>query len=81
MSISGSWRRAAFTDLATRYPSNPHDAWWLLGELYERRLRDDARARAAYAQVPADVEAVSGRAAQAVAPLIAGLAAASAPRS
>jgi hypothetical protein len=41
----------AFTDLATRYPSNPHDAWWLLGELYERRLRDDARARAAYAQV------------------------------
>jgi serine/threonine protein kinase len=42
----------AFTDLATRYPSNPHDAWWLLGELYERRLRDDARAKAAYAQVP-----------------------------
>jgi TolA-binding protein len=44
---------AAYTDLATRYPSNPHDAWWQLGELYERRLRDDARAKAAYAQVPA----------------------------
>jgi TolA-binding protein len=42
----------AFTDLATRYPANPHDAWWELGEIYERRLRDDGRARAAYAQVP-----------------------------
>ena len=42
----------AFNDLATRYPANPHDAWWELGELYERRLRDDARAKAAYAQVP-----------------------------
>ena len=49
------WELAAraFTDLATRYPDNPNDAWWLLGELYERRLRDDARAKAAYAQVPA----------------------------
>jgi serine/threonine protein kinase/tetratricopeptide (TPR) repeat protein len=43
---------AAYTDLATRYPANPHDAWWQLGELYERRLRDDARAKAAFAQVP-----------------------------
>ncbi len=43
----------AYNDLATRYPANPHDAWWELGELYERRLRDDARAKAAYAQVPA----------------------------
>ena len=48
------WEMAAraWTDLATRYPDNPHDAWWLLGELYERRLRDDERAKAAYAQVP-----------------------------
>ncbi|MEZ5416917.1 MAG: protein kinase [Vicinamibacterales bacterium] len=48
------WEMAAraWTDLATRYPDNPHDAWWLLGELYERRLRDNERARAAYAQVP-----------------------------
>jgi TolA-binding protein len=44
---------AAWTDLGTRYPDNPHDAWWMLGELYERRLRDAARAKAAYAQVPA----------------------------
>ena len=42
----------AYTDLATRYPANPHDAWWQLGEIYERRLRDDERAKAAYAQVP-----------------------------
>ena len=55
----------AYNDLATRYPANPHDAWWELGELYERRLRDDARAKAAYAQVPVDVEALPGRAAQA----------------
>ncbi|HUU36219.1 MAG TPA: serine/threonine-protein kinase, partial [Vicinamibacterales bacterium] len=49
------WELAAraWTDLATRYPENPNDAWWLLGDLYERRLRDDARAKAAYAQVPA----------------------------
>ncbi len=49
------WELAAraWTDLATRYPDNPNDAWWLLGELYERRLRDQPRAQAAYAQVPA----------------------------
>ncbi len=48
------WQMAAraWTDLATRYPDNPNDAWWLLGELYERRLRDEARSQAAYAQVP-----------------------------
>ncbi len=48
------WEMAAraWTDLATRYPDNPNDAWWLLGELYERRLRDNERAQAAYAQVP-----------------------------
>ena len=48
------WELAArsWTDLATRFPGNPHDAWWLLGELYERRLRDNERANAAYAQVP-----------------------------
>ncbi len=48
------WEMAAraWTDLASRYPENPNDAWWLLGELYERRLRDDARSQAAYAQVP-----------------------------
>jgi TolA-binding protein len=43
---------AALTELATRFPDNPHDAWFRLGELYERQLRDPGRARAAYAQVP-----------------------------
>jgi len=49
------WEMAAraWTDLANRYPDNPNDAWWLLGELYERRLRDNERSQAAYAQVPA----------------------------
>jgi serine/threonine protein kinase/TolA-binding protein len=42
----------ALTELATRFPNNPHDAWFRLGELYERELRDPERARAAYAQVP-----------------------------
>jgi TolA-binding protein len=42
----------ALTDLANRFPNNPHDAWFRLGELYERRLNDRERARAAYAQVP-----------------------------
>jgi TolA-binding protein len=48
------WEMAAiaWTDLATHYPDNPNDAWWLLGELYERRLKDADKARAAYAQVP-----------------------------
>ncbi len=43
---------SALTELATRFPNNPHDAWFRLGELYERELRDPERARAAYAQVP-----------------------------
>jgi serine/threonine protein kinase/TolA-binding protein len=48
------WLRAvhALTDLANRFPNNPHDAWFRLGEVYERRLNDRERARAAYAQVP-----------------------------
>ncbi len=48
------WARAAqaLTELATRFPNNPNDAWFRLGELYERRFRDIERARAAYAQVP-----------------------------
>lgn len=47
------WLRAvhALTDLANRFPNNPHDAWFRVGELYERRLNDRERARAAYLQV------------------------------
>ena len=39
-------------DLATRFPANPHDAWFKLGEVYEKRLKDQARAQDAYARVP-----------------------------
>ena len=42
----------AYTDLATRFPANPHDAWFRAGEIYERRLKDLERARTAYANVP-----------------------------
>jgi serine/threonine protein kinase/tetratricopeptide (TPR) repeat protein len=42
----------AYTDLATRFPANPHDAWFRAGEIYERRLKDLDKARAAYANVP-----------------------------
>jgi len=31
---------------------NPVDVWWRLGEIYERRLNDPAKAREAYAKVP-----------------------------
>jgi TolA-binding protein len=42
----------ALTDLATRFPNRALDAWYRLGELYERRLKDPARAREAYEKVP-----------------------------
>jgi hypothetical protein len=43
----------ALTDLGTRFPKNPfEDAWFRLGELYERRLKDPVRARDAFAKVP-----------------------------
>jgi serine/threonine protein kinase/outer membrane protein assembly factor BamD (BamD/ComL family) len=42
----------ALNDLGTRFPANPYDAWFRLGELYERRLKDPVRARDAYARVP-----------------------------
>ena len=36
----------------SRFPNNPVEVWFRLGEVYERRLKDPAKARAAYAQVP-----------------------------
>jgi predicted Zn-dependent protease len=42
----------ALTDLGTRFPQNGVDAWFRLGELYERRLKDPAKALAAYGKVP-----------------------------
>jgi serine/threonine protein kinase len=39
--------------LATRFPGNAHDAWWRAGDTWEKKVKDPARARAAYASVPA----------------------------
>ncbi len=38
--------------LATRFPSNGHDAAWRAGEIYEKRLKNADQARAAFALVP-----------------------------
>jgi TolA-binding protein len=42
----------AFVTLAVRFPETRFDAWFAAAELYERRLADHPRARAAYARVP-----------------------------
>jgi len=42
--------------LAARFPNNQRDAAWRAGELYDRKLKDNARARAAYSLVPATSE-------------------------
>jgi serine/threonine protein kinase/tetratricopeptide (TPR) repeat protein len=42
----------AYETLATRFPDNTLDAWFKAGEVYERRLKDMNKARAAYAKVP-----------------------------
>jgi len=38
--------------LATRFPDNGHDAAWRAGEIYEKRLKNADKARAAFAMVP-----------------------------
>jgi serine/threonine protein kinase len=38
--------------LALYFPDNRHDAAWRAGEIYEKRLKDLEKARAAYARVP-----------------------------
>ena len=43
----------AWRDLAKRYPSNTRDAAWRAGELYEKRVKDQEKARQAYQLVPA----------------------------
>jgi TolA-binding protein len=44
---------ATFTDLATRFPDTRYDAWFSAAELFEKQLKDSARAREAYGKVPA----------------------------
>jgi tetratricopeptide (TPR) repeat protein len=41
-----------FADLATRFPNTTYDAWYAAAEIYDRQLRDTARAREAYLKVP-----------------------------
>ena len=43
----------ALATLTMRFPNTTHDAYWKLGEVYERRLKDKARAIDAYSKVPA----------------------------
>ena len=38
--------------MAARFPGNPAEVWWQLGDLYERRLRNPEKAREAYGKVP-----------------------------
>ncbi|MBP1635553.1 MAG: hypothetical protein H6Q10_2127, partial [Acidobacteria bacterium] len=38
--------------LASAFPATKYDAWFRAGEIYDRRLKDKDRARAAYARVP-----------------------------
>ena len=42
----------ALTALGTSFPKTRYDAWWEAGEVYERRLRENARAKEAYSRVP-----------------------------
>ena len=42
----------ALQDLAKRFPSNQRDAAWKAAKLYEDKVKDKDRARAAYAAVP-----------------------------
>ena len=39
-------------ELGARFPGNPMDVWFRLGEIYERRLNEPVKARDAYAKVP-----------------------------
>ncbi len=42
----------ALEDLGARYPDNPMDVWFRLGEIYDRRLNEPVKAKEAYAKVP-----------------------------
>jgi serine/threonine protein kinase/TolA-binding protein len=42
----------ALTGLGSYFPNTRHDAWWEAGEIFEKRLRDAAKAKDAYGRVP-----------------------------
>jgi len=54
MEDMNQWAEAArvLEDLAAHAGGNPAEVWFRLGEIYERRLKDPAKAKAAYARVP-----------------------------
>ncbi|MEO8681372.1 MAG: tetratricopeptide repeat protein, partial [Vicinamibacterales bacterium] len=41
-------------EIVARYPGNPMNVWFRLGETYERRLNNPVKAKEAYAKVPMD---------------------------
>ena len=43
---------SAHTELATRFPERHGNSWFKAGDIYEKKLRDAARARDAYSRVP-----------------------------
>jgi tetratricopeptide (TPR) repeat protein len=42
----------ALENLASRFPNNRRDAQWRAAELYDKKVKDAAKARDAYARVP-----------------------------
>jgi serine/threonine protein kinase/tetratricopeptide (TPR) repeat protein len=44
----------ALDDLASRFPGNARDAEWRAAELYDKKVKDVDKARAAYSRVPSD---------------------------
>ncbi len=42
----------AFERLGASFPQSNYDGWFKAAELYDRRLKDKEKARAAYLQVP-----------------------------
>jgi TolA-binding protein len=42
----------ALEQLGTHFPNSRYDAWWEAGELYQKKVKDDTRAKNAYSKVP-----------------------------
>jgi TolA-binding protein len=41
-------------EIGAKFPGNPMNVWFRLGEIYDRRLNNPAKAKEAYAKVPMD---------------------------
>lgn len=42
----------AYVDLGSRFPESKLDGWFKAGQLFDKKLKDEARAKQAYGQVP-----------------------------